>query len=71
VDQLANLQQIGGIERHIHAEHRSNDASQRLETIPGIGVIGATALEFCLGTRPIQAAPSGENATDKISRVCP
>jgi transposase len=37
-------QQIGGIERHIHAEHRSNDASQRLETIPGIGVIGATAI---------------------------
>jgi len=45
LDQLDALaHQIGGIERHIHAEHRSNDASQRLETIPGIGVIGATAI---------------------------
>src|SRR5262245_41655000 len=45
LDQLDALgQQIGGIERHIHAEHRSNDASRRLETIPGIGVIGATAI---------------------------
>jgi transposase len=35
---------IGEIERHIHAEHRTNEASQRLETIPGIGVIGATAI---------------------------
>ena len=31
-------------ERHIHAWHRSNDASRRLETIPGIGPIIATAL---------------------------
>jgi transposase len=37
-------QQISDIERHIHAEHRSNDTSRRLETIPGIGVIGATAI---------------------------
>jgi transposase len=45
LDQLDALgQQIGGIERHIHAEHRSNEASRRLETIPGIGVIGATAI---------------------------
>jgi transposase len=36
--------QIGDIERHIHAQHRVNEASQRLETIPGIGVIGATAI---------------------------
>jgi transposase len=25
-------------------QHRSHEASQRLETIPGIGVIGATAI---------------------------
>jgi transposase len=37
-------QQIGDIERHIHAQHRSSEASRRLETIPGIGVIGATAI---------------------------
>ena len=45
LDQLAALrQQIGEIERHIHAQHRANEASRRLETIPGIGVIGATAI---------------------------
>jgi transposase len=42
LDALA--QQIGEIERLIHAEHRTNEASQRLETIPGIGVVGATAI---------------------------
>ena len=40
----ALAQQIGEIERHVHALHRSSEASQRLETIPGIGVIGATAI---------------------------
>jgi transposase len=45
VDQLAALQeQIGTLERGIHAQHRASKASQRLETIPGIGVIGATAI---------------------------
>jgi transposase len=45
VDQLAALQeQIGTLERGIHAQHRASEASQRLETIPGIGVIGATAI---------------------------
>ena len=43
--QLAALQaQIGTLERGIHAQHRASEASQRLETIPGIGVIGATAI---------------------------
>jgi transposase len=45
VMQLAALQeQIGQIERSIHAQHRASDDSRRLETVPGIGVIGATAL---------------------------
>src|SRR6202047_3159253 len=35
---------IGSIEKRIKAQHRSNEASKRLETIPGIGVIGATAI---------------------------
>ena len=35
---------IGSIEKRIMTQHRSNEASQRLETIPGIGVIGATAI---------------------------
>ncbi len=35
---------IGSIEKRIVAQHRSNEASQRLETIPGIGVVGATTI---------------------------
>jgi transposase len=35
---------IGAIEKRIKMQHRSNEASQRVETIPGIGVIGATAI---------------------------
>jgi transposase len=43
--QLAALrQQLGEIERHIQAQHRSSDASRRLESIPGIGMIAATAI---------------------------
>jgi transposase len=35
---------IGSIEKRIIVQHRSNEASKRLETIPGIGVIGGTAI---------------------------
>jgi transposase len=35
---------IGMMEKRIMAHHRLNEASKRLETIPGIGVIGATAI---------------------------
>jgi transposase len=35
---------IGSIEKRIIVQHRSNEASKRLESIPGIGVIGATAI---------------------------
>src|SRR5712691_8073022 len=35
---------IGAIEKRIKMQHRSNKASKRLETIPGIGVIGASAI---------------------------
>src|SRR6266513_4374558 len=35
---------IGAIEKRIKMQHRSSEASQRVETIPGIGVIGATAI---------------------------
>ncbi len=45
VAQLASLQrQIGELDRCLHAQHRASDTSRRLESIPGIGVIGATAL---------------------------
>jgi len=43
--QLASLQlQIGELDRCIQAQHRASDVSRRLESIPGIGVIGATAI---------------------------
>src|SRR5262245_6429926 len=42
VDQLAALElQIGAMDR---AHHRANDMSCRIETVPGIGVIAATAI---------------------------
>ena len=45
VDQLAALKlQVGGLDRAIHAHHHANDISSRLETVPGIGVIGAMAI---------------------------
>ena len=35
---------IGSIEKRIMTQHRGNEASKRLRTIPGIGIIGATAI---------------------------
>lgn len=37
-------QEVGKIEHQLLAWHRQNAASQRLEAIPGIGLITATAL---------------------------
>jgi transposase len=43
--QLTSLQQqISELDRLIKNQHRASDVSQRLEGIPGIGVIGATAI---------------------------
>ena len=43
--QLEALQtMIGSLDKRIKMQHRSNEASMRLETIPGIGIIGATAI---------------------------
>jgi transposase len=43
--QLQALQtMIRSIEKRIVVQHRSNEASRRLQTIPGIGIIGATAI---------------------------
>lgn len=45
VSQLDELQMsITAIDREILAWHRSNEVSRRLETIPGIGVISASAI---------------------------
>ena len=35
---------IGSIDKRIMAQHRSSEASQRLESIPGIGITGASAI---------------------------
>jgi transposase len=35
---------IASIERRIIIQHRSDEASKRLKTIPGIGIVGATAI---------------------------
>jgi transposase len=43
--QLQALQtMIGVIERRIMAQHRANEASKRVATIPGIGFLGASAI---------------------------
>lgn len=43
--QLQSLSdQIGVLERNILAQYRASEASRRLQTIPSIGVIGATAI---------------------------
>jgi transposase len=45
VAQLNALQQqFGELDRMIQAQHQASDVSRRLESIPGIGVIGATAI---------------------------
>ncbi len=50
VDQLRMVQaRIAGLEKKLKAWHRSNEASRRLETVPGIGLITATALVATIG----------------------
>jgi transposase len=45
VGQIASLQQqIGALDRCIQSQHRASEVSRRLESVPGIGMIGATAL---------------------------
>ena len=45
IDQVMSLeQQIRELDRCIKQQHRDIDVSQRLEGIPGIGIVGATAL---------------------------
>ena len=45
IDQIMSLnQQIRQLDLCIKEQHRASDVSKRLESIPGIGVIGATAL---------------------------
>ena len=71
-------------EGHIHAWHRSNEVSQRLETIPGIGPIIASALAASItapevfkngrelaawiGLVPRQNSTGGKSRLGKISK---
>jgi transposase len=40
---------IATIDAEIHAAHRADEASQRLATIPGVGVLTASALVASIG----------------------
>ncbi len=45
VAQIASCQvEISAIEKRLLAQHRKNEDSKRLETVPGIGIIGASAI---------------------------
>src|ERR1019366_3394170 len=44
---------IGSLEKRIVAQHRSNEASKRLETILGIGIIGATTIAAVIPDRRV------------------
>jgi len=59
--------EIGAIEKHIHAWHRSCEESRRLEGIPGVGPIVATALVAEVGDWT--AFSSGRNLAAWIGLV--
>ncbi len=70
--QLASLQlQIGELDRCIQAQHRASDVSRRLESIPGIGVIGATAIAATV-TDPSQfkSASQFKMGPGRVGRPC-
>lgn len=84
--QLENLSaEIRTIERQLMVWHRQNAASQRLETIPGVGIITATALaasvpdptvfrsgrQFAawLGLVPRQNSPGSKKRLGRISKM--
>ena len=85
-DQIGTVQlQLGRLEKELLAWHRSNQLSQRLATIPGIGVISATALaasvveperfrsgrQFAasLGLTPLPNCSGGRERMGRISRM--
>jgi transposase len=75
---------IGILEKRIIAQHKSCDESRRVETVPGIGVIGATAIaatvtdpkafrsgrDFAawIGLVPRQDSTGGKNKLGRISK---
>lgn len=84
--QIGSLQlQLAALEKELLAWHRSNELSQRLATIPGVGIISATALaasvteperfrsgrQFAasLGLTPLQNSSGGKERMGRISRM--
>jgi transposase len=84
--QLDNLAaEVRNIERQLMVWHRQNAASQRLETIPGVGIITATALaasvpdpavfksgrQFAayLGLVPRQNSSGGKDRLGRVSKM--
>jgi transposase len=84
--QIGALQkQLIMLEKEMLAWHRSNELSQRLATIPGVGVVSATALaasvidphrfrsgrQFAasLGLTPLQNSSGGKERMGRISRM--
>lgn len=83
LDSLAD--EIGSLERRLMAWHREDETSQRLETIPGVGLITATALsasipdpsvfksgrQFAafLGLTPRQSSSGGKERLGRISKM--
>lgn len=84
--QIGALQeQLEVLEKELVAWHRSNELSQRLATIPGVGVIAATALaasvseperfrsgrQFAasLGLTPLQNSSGGKEKMGRISKM--
>lgn len=81
LDSLAD--EIRTLERRLMSWHREDETSQRLETIPGVGIITATALsasipdpsafksgrQFAafLGLTPRQSSSGGEERLGRIS----
>lgn len=64
---IALTAEIGSIDKRIHAWHRACEASRRLEEIPGIGPIVATALVAEIGD--CKAFRSGRNLAAWIGLV--
>jgi len=84
--QIGDVQtRLAALEKELLAWHRSNELSQRLGTIPGVGVISATALaasvvdpgrfrsgrQFAasLGLTPLQNSSGGKERMGRISRM--
>ena len=79
------IEEIGRIERQLMSWHRQNEASRRLETIPGVGIITATALaasvpdpsvfksgrQFAawLGLVPRQNSSGGKERLGRVSKM--